>query len=85
MRETSHYVYEPGSYTPLAQVRGPAVFRDGEAVLIHVDESKNTRIPDADVRRLFCKRNAINSRRRVRTALLAIRRHRGAGHPRNRL
>lgn len=45
----SHYVYEPGSFTPLAQVRGAAVFRDGEAASIHVDDSKDTRIPDPDV------------------------------------
>ncbi|KWF78107.1 hypothetical protein WL93_25635 [Burkholderia diffusa] len=29
-RETTHYVYEPGSFTPLLRVTGPAVLEDGE-------------------------------------------------------
>ncbi|WP_179949105.1 RHS domain-containing protein, partial [Burkholderia sp. RF4-BP95] len=29
-RETTHYVYEPGSFTPLLRVTGPAVLGDGE-------------------------------------------------------
>ncbi|RQR25987.1 RHS family protein, partial [Burkholderia sp. Bp9143] len=29
-RETTHYVYEPGSFTPLVRVTGPAVLGDGE-------------------------------------------------------
>ncbi|WP_330996535.1 RHS repeat-associated core domain-containing protein, partial [Burkholderia diffusa] len=28
--ETTHYVYEPGSFTPLLRVTGPAVLEDGE-------------------------------------------------------
>ncbi|RBB41295.1 type IV secretion protein Rhs, partial [Burkholderia reimsis] len=29
-RETTHYVYEPGSFTPLAQATGPAVLAQGD-------------------------------------------------------
>lgn len=29
-RETTHYVYEPGSFTPLALVTGPAMLDDGD-------------------------------------------------------